>query len=268
MLVCAEQFQLRSPTTGAKTALGSYFDLAKEYQQIGLNAYQEAIATRLILPPEVASSFNTTTFLGPSALLANDNVFELVGTTLANNQCQIEVQGWFETLLARMQWFVLEWAANMANLGQYGYIVAPDRTSSHPVDKAAVSLCSLQRIRNTGAYQTFSFVRVMITVCVGFFFILLSWTLDWAVVMAKGGRRSRHPWRETARVADNKFQLLRKNLVDSTVDSTSYDALRSEDAWDDVKASVLVAKLGVRFWLPQPKGDDYYYDADLESIPQ
>jgi len=39
-----------------------------------------------MLALEVASAFNTVTFLGPSALLANDNVFEIVGTTLDNNQ--------------------------------------------------------------------------------------------------------------------------------------------------------------------------------------
>ena len=265
VLVCAEQYQFKAPS-GAQTVLGSYLDLNRTFQQVGFNAYQEAIAKHLILAINLASNFNTVTFLGPSALLASDNVFEFIGTTLPDDQWKREVEGWFQTSLARIQWFIIEWAAKSEDLGPYGYVAAPPQTTGNPVDEAEVDLCSRQRVRNTGAYQTFSFAGVMITVLVGLVFIIISWILDWTVSWVRRRAKSRHPWRETARIADNKLQLLRKDLVVSTANSDTYDDLEPRDPWDEIEDSMPVAQPGLKFFVPQQKAGDYHYSPlDVEG---
>ena len=259
VLACAERYQLRAPS-GAQTQFGSHLDLARTYQQVGFNAYQQSIATRLITAVEVASNFNIVTFLGPSSLLASDNLFELVGTTLPSDQWKREVEGWFQTSLARIQWFVIEWSAKLEDIGPYGYVTGTDLLSENEVDKASVRLCSRQRVRNTGAYQTFSFAGVVIVFIVGAAIIVVSWILDWAVGLARRNSPSKSP-AHISRITDGRFQLLRKNLV------VSAKGPNSSDPWEDIEDSTPVAKSDVEFLIPVWKGDDYHYGIMDEDRP-
>ena len=79
---------------------------------------------------------------------------------------------------------------------------------------------------------------------------------------------SKHRCRETAQIADNKLQLLRKNLVvrkgESNISETDMD-----DPREDIEDSMPVAKPGIKFLVPQHKCDDYHYhDMDQLGPPQ
>lgn len=261
VLTCTEQYQLVNPVSGSQSSLSTVEDLRHQYLDLGFNAYQEAIATRLMLSFSLSSMFNTISNLGASSLLASDHILELVGTTLPADQWQREVRSWFETSLARIQWFIIEYNANTVDLGDQGFISSPSEASQDPVDKAQVRLCSLQRVRNTGDCQTFSFWGIIITVSVGVVLIILSLCLEFCVKSCRRKYTNKHPHREIARVADNKFQLVRKNLRSTGQTSERVD---EENAWDDVMDEVPVAKPNVQFWTPQGKGSDYRYDRTSE----
>lgn len=156
------------------------------------------------------------TLSGPSALLANDRVFKLFSTGLPANQWQIEFQGWFEASLSRVQANTVQWAANTVDLGPYGHVINPD-PKSDPISKVAYELCSNQRIRNTGSYQSFSTLGLVIVIGVGTTIIILSLTVELCVTRARKRRRRHnrdgHDYREIARIADRKLQLQRMVLM-------------------------------------------------------
>lgn len=259
VLMCAEQHQLVNPVTKTQSSLSTVQGLADIYQQLGFNAYQEAIAQRFILSFSLSAVFNTVTNLGPSALLASDRIIELVGTGLPNDQWQREVRSWFETSLARIQWVLIEYNANTVNPGDYGFVSLPSKTSADPVGQAQNELCYSQRVRNTGNYQTFSLAGVSITAIVGGFLYILSLSLERCVKSHRAGNdETSH--RETARIADNKYHLLRKNLRPT-------DQLDDRMAWDNVSDDIPVARSGMTFWMPRPKAGDYSYDP-LPSLGQ
>jgi hypothetical protein len=85
---------------------------------------------------------------------------------------KIEVSGWFEKSLAKLQAAVIEQVTKATDLSPFGKIVSPDRNGNF-IDRAAASFCDNQRVRNTSGYQTFSFLWLMVVVCVGAVIILL-----------------------------------------------------------------------------------------------
>jgi hypothetical protein len=118
------------------------------------------------------------------------------------NQWQMEVNGWFATSLSKLQNYILEFAAN-ADPGPYGLVYLPGDPNGS-VNVALKAMCSQQRIRNTGGYHTFSFLGLMITICVCSAIILTSWILE--RVYAFRHKRS-SDYSQVARIADHTLQL-------------------------------------------------------------
>ena len=156
--------------------------------------------------------------------------------------------------MAKMQAYTLEFATNLADLGPYGYVVSFNPTGN-AVNKAGVNLCSEQRIRNTGGYQTFSFLGLMIVVCVGSLIIILSWIVEPIVGFVRNKTKNKkHDCREIARIADHKLQLQRMALM----------GVGYEEEWDPKHAMdfVPVTRRDTLFPLPsrtKTGGDDYRY---------
>jgi len=248
VLACTDQYQLCNPNQHPYNCsiVGSLYDIKQASALIGLNAYQTATAYRFTYVANQTSTYSTVNYLGSAALLASDRLagdrLAIVGLGLPNNQWELEVQGWFETSLANMQSYVVEYAANVVDLSPYGYI---QLASEHdgPVAQAAQELCGSQRIRNTGKYQSFSFAGVMIVFCVGTTIILLSWIVEPLVAYFRsrprlGGRR--HDYREISRVADQKLQLLRMALTGAGYGND----------WEKVMDTFPVAKARKKFHMP------------------
>lgn len=272
VMACTDQYQMCNPTTSPYdcTILGSAKDLRQGYRQIGLNPYQTAIAGRLMPYFVWTSTYQTVLSLSNTALLARDRLVDYIGTGLPPNQWQIEVQGWFATSLASLQSYVIEYAANVADLGPTGFINSPSPDSDDPVTRAAFDQCSNQRVRNVGAYQSFSFLGLMIVICVGSFIILLSWTVEPLVACLRSRRGLRrtmgvgrgvekHDYREVARVADHTLQLQRKALQgDGFIDG--WDAERFMDTIPTTLGSSLFAAPS-RYKVDGVDDYHYYYSA-------
>jgi hypothetical protein len=251
-MACIDQYQMCNPTTSpyACTIVGSELDMREGVLEIGLNDYQMATARRLSYALRLTTNYLTLNSLGDTALLARDRLTGTINQGLPDNQWQIEVQGWFETSLAKLQSYVVEWVANLADLGPSGSVIAPS-PSGNAIDLASLDLCANQRVRNTGAYQSFSFLGLMIVICVGLTIMLLSWTAESCIAFIRSKRPvNKHDYREIARVADRKLQLQRLALT-----GAGY-----RDGWEHVFDLVPVTTRGCEF--PPPTR---YKDNDVED---
>lgn len=218
-MACTDQYQICNPTSNPFncTIIGGVNDINLGLGQIGLNSQQLATAYRFETVLIPSNTYVVVNYLGATALLARDRLAQFTGLGLPDNQWQLEVQGWFETSLSIIQGLIVEYVANRADLGPYGKVDVQNAADG-PVSKAAVDLCSNQRIRNIGGYQSFSFSGVIILVCIGLTIILLSWIIEPLCGYIRA-RRARDPssqrdihYREIARVADHKLQLHRMAL--------------------------------------------------------
>lgn len=259
VMACVDQHQICNPNTSPYTCtiIGSAQDINQGYLEIGLNDYQMATALRLSYALRLTGTFDTIKLLGTTALLARDRLTDVtIGQGLPSNQWQIEVQGWFETSLAKLQSYVVEWAANLADLGPEGFVIAPNPAGS-AVDLAALNMCSNQRVRNTGAYQSFSFLGLMIVICVGLTIMIVSLTAESCVSYIRSKRQhSKHDYREIARVGDRKLQLQRLALTGAGFG----------DGWENAFDLVPVTTRGCKFPpLTRYKVkdvEDYHYSKD------
>jgi hypothetical protein len=261
------QTNTRSATQRPLTArlLGSQQNLRKAAKLIGLNSYQLATAVRLYNALARTTTYATVYQLGSDALLARDRLADYTGFSLPDNQWQLEVQRWFETGLAKLQAYVVEYAANVADLGPYGSITEPS-PATDPLDQAFYDMCFAQRIRNTGAYQSFSFLGLMIVICVGSTLILLSWIIEPIIACTRRRRRKngnqKHDYREIVRIADQKLQLQRMALI-----GAGY-----RDGWEHPFDEVPVTTKGALFPPPTrlergPAGpEDYCYGSAMSLL--
>jgi hypothetical protein len=257
VMACIDQYQICNPNTSPYTCtiVGSELDMRKGYLEIGLNDYQIATAMRLSFALRLTGTYITLESLGDTALLARDRLTGTFGLRLPDNQWQIEVQGWFETSLAKLQSYMVEWTANLADLGPLGSVIVPSPAGG-PVERASLDMCSNQRIRNTGAYQSFSFLGLMIVIGVGLTIMVLSWTVESCVSFVRSRRpHGKHNYREIARIADRKLQLQRQALT-----GAGYG-----QGWEHVFDVVPVTTRGCEFpppaWYRSNDAEDYHYSA-------
>jgi hypothetical protein len=257
---CIDQYQICNPSSDC-TIEGTFSQLVAGVQEINLNVQQQAAVERIAIALAKVTTYTTVNSLSTAALLAQDTVHELVSTGLPSNQWQIEVHGWVATSLSKLQAYILEFAAN-ADPGPYGIVSLPGSING-PVNLALEAMCSQQRIRNTGGYQTFSFLGLMITICVGSAIILTSLILEpiyryrhkhWPTVSSD--------YCEVARIADHTLQLQRMALLGAGYDK-GWD---SETLLDNMP----VTEPGTLFPLPcrqNPEEKDYHYVVAEPLLP-
>lgn len=262
VMACIDQYQIcnANSSPSACTILGSAYDMNLSYPLFGLNNNQKATVQRFTNVLQWIQTFIPPYVLGSQALLANDLVIQQVlSSGLPSNQWQLEVRGWFETSLATLQDYIVQFAVNTGDLGQYGYIMKPDPEGTAE-EQALAHFCLNQRVRNTGGYRSFSFLGIMIVVCVGSAIILLSWILEPLVAYLRHSSgsskcRGTRDYREVARMADRKLQLHRMALV-----SAGYDRI-----WEQTMDEIPIATAGAMMPPPSrrlaPNDDDYHYGA-------
>jgi hypothetical protein len=262
---CVDKLRICNPSSNPSTCtvLSGWLDLFNAYTSIGLNNYQLATAQRLIPRLADCSTFYAINGLGDNALLVRRNVFQNLCTGLPANQWQIEVQGWFETSLAKLQAYVVEYAANPTNLGPHATLFTPD-PSGLPTEQAAWWFCNNQRIHNTGGYQSFYFLGIMVVVCLSVFIIALSLSLEHIVAWLRRRRWTDrghgYDYRGLTWTADHKFQMLR----------AAYRGSGYGDGWEKLMDDVPVAAPGLLF--PGPRRvtvngtEDYRYATEDEVL--
>ncbi|KAM3538620.1 hypothetical protein ARSEF1564_008467 [Beauveria bassiana] len=214
-MICAEQYVMCNPSTSLCTSPAGLYPLRRAVLDdniLGLNLAQGVTASRIILAFSSASTFLVVQRIGVAALWANDRVSS--GNTspgLPPNQWQVEVLGWFQTVLAGLQAQIVDFASNDNGLRPY----ATPQTHFSSRDRGSVTAvrdqCGNQLVQTAGEVQNFSFSGVMIIVCISTILILIDLSLESIINYATRQRE----WKSAskrARQADNKLHLLRMAL--------------------------------------------------------
>jgi hypothetical protein len=207
-MVCVDQYLIRNPNNQKNTSMISQISLNDAIQALNFSVAQSVTAQRLIHYFSNTDTYSSVYGSGPSALKASDSVLNLISSGLPFNQWRTEVEGWFETSLAKLQAYTVEYAANTADLGPYGSIeFLNSNTSTLPTWQ---NQCRNQKISNTGQYQTFSFFGLVFTAAVGAAIIIMSFLLPMLIsCLRRRGDGFAKSEKEVALVADGKFQLQR-----------------------------------------------------------
>ncbi|GAB1315231.1 hypothetical protein MFIFM68171_05441 [Madurella fahalii] len=218
-MVCADQYVWCNPSTSLCTPPGGIFHLTQHLTQNTLmyNTAQAATAARLMANFGAINTFNTLTSLGADGLWAHKMAIGNISPGLPDNQWQIEVLGWFQTNLARMQANVVEFASKAAGTApSSGNTGSRRRLTMMPMTQAQREQCDNQLVQAVGEVQNFSLLGVLVIVCVSVIVVLVDCSLQPIVdfIVPFLGRRSAST--RDARQADSKLHLARMALTRAT----------------------------------------------------
>jgi hypothetical protein len=188
----------------------SQIDLASAVQSLDLNVAQTITAQRIIQYLSNSGTYSSVLGSGAAALKASDPMLNFKCLSLPDDQWRTEVEGWFETSLANIQAYAVEFPSATGDFAPYGSLGFPGVNAS--TNKMWEDQCNNQKIRSTGGYQTFSF---------GLIFML---SVGAMIVIAQGGLKIFNcfrgkvredlellakPPRDLMYAVDGKFQLQR-----------------------------------------------------------
>ena len=278
-MACIDQYQICNPNKApySCTVLGEINQMLNGSLEIDLNPAQNATAQRVGPYLSMSNTQYTVNYLGNSALLAQDHVSNLLGAGLPSTQWQIEIEGWFAVALAKLQALAVEYPIQPTEIPG-ATVNLPSATSTDPSDQAARAECFNQRIRNTGAYQSFSAAALLVIIVIGVAIILASWTAECCVATLRRRHRAKYrvlrnaggdafddaldgdaaEYREIARIADRTLQMQRVVLMN----------VRPDVVWQGTMDSVPCPReQDVRFALPrrvmaeeEGNEDDFRYE--------
>nr|RBQ94700.1 hypothetical protein FVER53263_07735 [Fusarium verticillioides] len=205
-MVCADQYVLCNPSIASCTSPAGILSLVNSLASTTLNfsTAQLSTADRIIYSLAQSNTYTTVANLGTAALWANNMVTGHVSFGLPEDQWKTEVIGWFQTNLAMLQAYVVDFASNTADLGAFGYVEPPG--NRHQRDQ-----CTNQLVQAVGEVQNFSVCGILIIVCVSAALILLDFSLERIVDLVVDFYK-RDSVARRARQADNKLHLLRMAL--------------------------------------------------------
>ena len=210
---CVDRYRIVNKVHGRETGYISTNDLLSAIGDLELNDAQSVTAQRLYYAFLSSSTYFSIFDSAAGALKASDIVIGYASPGLPSNQWQTEVEGWFQTSLAKIQAYTVEYAANMAPLGPFGTVSFPNESIGR---RSWESQCKAQKINSVAGYQTFSLFGVVFTFVVGMAIIIVSLLLKPGVSFVRrhfGGGLTKSKG-ERALVADGKFQLQRMVFQD------------------------------------------------------
>lgn len=233
---CIDQTQIRDPTTNNTTVLSGLQSLAGQVSNIGLNLAQVATASRFIIPSEQNLMFNSVNGLQTAALKAQDSLFITLSSGLPDDQWQIELRGWFDTALARVQSSMVDFVSkDIAGFAQYANLTVWAGTTN------VEAMCDNQKILAIGNYQSFSMMGVEIIAILGTFIIGLSFLLEKIVgFFQKKGKRK---YKQVLWNSDEILQQQKRAL-----------SRIGENEWEEKDGDVPVTKMG-KVWKAGLDGD-------------
>lgn len=174
---CAEQYQFCNPTTGVCSPLLSYgqldayLSLTKILPQDHLDAVQTGLYLRIAGTVPATDLISTIFFRQSSALQAQSTLESLQQHYLPPNQWIIELSGWFQTSLARLQSEILAYVTGPTN-------IVPGMRLIDVQDKAIENLCNSQLIQDTSQTVSFSVLIIAIIFALGGIIIITSFCLE------------------------------------------------------------------------------------------
>ncbi|KAJ9427824.1 hypothetical protein FOXG_18867 [Fusarium oxysporum f. sp. lycopersici 4287] len=205
-MVCADQYVLCNPSIASCTSPAGVLNLVNNLTSTTLNfsTTQLSTADRILYSLVQSNTYTTVANLGTAALWANNMVTGHVSYGLPDDQWKTEVIGWFQTNLAMLQAYVVDFASNTADLGSFGYVKPPR-------DRYQKEQCTSQLVQAVGEAQNFSVCGILIIVCISAALVLLDCSLE-RIVDFVDDFYGRDSMARSARQADNKLHLLRMAL--------------------------------------------------------
>jgi hypothetical protein len=136
--ICVDQN--RCTDQGGQEALG------REILSLDLYPAQFVTAQRMMYMISSGNTYSSINRIGPDALRFWSSVLNFIFPATPKNRWKIEVEGWFETTLARWRLLIVEFATNTADLDQYGHAGFP--ISNSTLDPVWKKQCASQKISN------------------------------------------------------------------------------------------------------------------------
>ncbi|KAF4554665.1 Hypothetical protein D9617_4g004200 [Elsinoe fawcettii] len=215
IVVCMDQKQARNPITNATTRIAGYAQL--DGAALALNTAQNATLSRLHAHLFASDTYNTVAGQNGAALLASSKLWQFSSPPLPDTQWQLEVEGWFETGLAKLQHATVDFVANKWASERSSVEVEPVATVSsfHSKDEFSRALhrqAHSQIARNLAGYQSFIVVGMVIAIIGSGLLLVLSCTMGMVVKrMSKCTRLARSDSAQVE-VVYSKLQLGRLAL--------------------------------------------------------
>jgi hypothetical protein len=208
---CVDQYLIINPNTKASTEPMSQIDLASAVQSLDLNVAQTITAQRIIQYLSNSDTYSSVFGSGAAALKASDHVLNFKCLSLPDDQWRTEVEGWFETSLAKIQAYAVEFPSATGDFAPYGSLGFLGANAS--TNKTWEDQCNNQKIRSTGGYQTFSFFGLIFTLSVGLAIVIAQGVLNVfnyfrGKVREDPEKLAKSP-RDLMYAVDGKFQLQR-----------------------------------------------------------
>ncbi|KAE9375047.1 hypothetical protein N431DRAFT_455753 [Stipitochalara longipes BDJ] len=245
IMACTDQRQFRNPHTNASTILTGLYNTG--YSALGFNVAQTATVERIFLALSFCDTYNTVNGQNSAALQATSKLYQLFSPGLPNNQWQLELQGWFETGLAKFQQYIVDFVDNPTIGDADGLISITAPADWDESDRFALEAqCSQQRVQSTGSYQYFSFLGIIVIIVIAPTIIILSWFLPGCVNRRKDRRdREKNVGKRYAYIADGKLNLLRMALEG-----------RGYDKWEEAMSDIPVRKEEWGTFMPVHKEEE------------
>ena len=181
--------------------------LQENDDELALNSVQNATAMRLSNALQVSSIYYATFSRLANSLRATESLHGRRQLYLPPNQWHIEVSGWFDTGLARLQKAVQEYATGPLIVPRGSYIVRPD-PAKIPADAIWEAMCYSQFINDTTDTMSFSVLGLVLLFGIGFLIIIISMTMEmvvgWIQTRFKTGLHAWAEWR-----VNDKLQMQR-----------------------------------------------------------
>lgn len=165
-----------------------------------------ATANRIWNSIWLSSMWYVVDFRGVAAIQASETVFEIFQHSLPDNQWTIEIGGWFNTALAKVQQALVEIAVGP------GLQNSSDFTVTAPSKPYDWDLCNAQVVRSSGQYLNFSVLGIALIVVFSAVIIWVSSVIDkatgWVQRLFRKGEDRRMQW-----LLEDKLQLQRMAYV-------------------------------------------------------
>ena len=213
---CVDFYRLCRYSPGAPegvncTPSSGRHELLSAKSSLPLTQAQNVTLNRIFDMINNSDTYSSVYGTGTAALKASDAVLGLSSPGLQSSQWHVEVEGWFQTTLAKMQGYAVEYANHVSGVGRKSRLVFLDGVADNATWNAQ---CGSQRISSLGGHQTFSVFGLFFIFAFGAFFFLCSkistWSdiLRWIMNKIQGNQPSAPMTRKSlARLADGKFEL-------------------------------------------------------------
>lgn len=203
---CADTYQICNPNNDNKCSdkVGSTELMSTAIRQLDLNTFQESIVGRMQLALVTTSIYSQVVTRLAAALRASDTAGGIEQISLPANQWELEVSGWFESGLARLQFLTQEYATGPDFVPSGSHIWSPGKDG----DLQSLAMCYSQMINDSQGTSSFSILGLAIVFAIGGLIILLSLVVDtvvgWLQTFLKKGVAQKQAW-----LQDDKLQMQR-----------------------------------------------------------